>query len=127
MSDPLRVAFVAEGPTDYVVLKAAVRALLNGKDFEPVSLKPELDESLRTERASGWGGVYFWCRQVVEQAGGPASNNPIFAAENTLVVIQVDADVARRNYTDYEIADSPCDDLPCEKECPPVRDTTDAL
>jgi hypothetical protein len=29
MSDkPVRVAFVMEGPTDYVVLRAAVRALL---------------------------------------------------------------------------------------------------
>lgn len=127
MSNPIRVAFVAEGPTDYVVLRAAVRALLGGRDFEPVPLKPELDESLRTKSASGWGGVYFWCRQTVEQAGGPASSNPLFTFDDSLVVIQVDADIARRSYADYEITDAPTDDLPCGEDCPPPSATTDAL
>lgn len=127
MSNPIRVSFVAEGPTDYVVLRAAVRALLGGADFEPVPLKPELDESLRTKSASGWGGVYFWCRQTVEQTGGPASGNPLFASDDALVVIQVDADIARRSYADYEIKDAPNGDLPCEQPCPPPSATTDAL
>lgn len=127
MSKPLRVAFVAEGPTDYVVLRAAVRALLGGRDFEPESLKPELDETLRTTSASGWGGVYFWCRQTVEQSGGPTSSNPLFASDDSLVVIQVDADIARRSYADYEITNAPNDDMPCEQPCPPPSATTDAL
>ena len=127
MSNPLRVSFVAEGPTDYVVLRAAVRALLGGADFEPVPLKPELDESLRTKSASGWGGVYFWCRQTVEQTGGPASGNLLFASDDALVVIQVDADIARRSSADYEIKDAPNDDLPCGQPCPPPSATTDAL
>lgn len=127
MSKPLRVAFVAEGPTDYVVLRAVVRALLGGRDFEPVPLKPELDETLRTTSASGWGGVYFWCRQTVEQSGGPTSSNPLFASDDSLVVIQVDADIARRRYADYEITDAPNNDLPCEQPCPPPSATTDAL
>lgn len=127
MSDPLRVAFVTEGPTDLVLLQAAVRALLGGKDFEPIRLRPEVDESLRAKSASGWGGVYFWCRQMVEQAAGPASNNPLFAMGETIVVIQVDADIARRSYADYEITNAPNDDLPCEQPCPPPSATTDAL
>lgn len=127
MSKPLRVAFVAEGPTDYVVLRAVVRALLGGRDFEPVPLKPELDETLRTKSASGWGGVYFWCRQTVEQSGGPTSSNPLFASDDSLVVIQVDADIARRRYADYEITDAPNNDLPCEQPCPPPNATTNAL
>jgi len=127
MSKLLRVSFVVEGPTDYVVLRAVVRALLGGADFEPVPLKPELDESLRTKSASGWGGVYFWCRQMVEQAGGPASGNPLFASDDALVIIQVDADITRRSYADYEIKNAPNDDLPCEMACPPARATTDAL
>jgi len=127
MSSLPRIAFVAEGPTDLILLQAAVRALLGGKDFEPVYLAPTVDESLRAKSASGWGGVYFWCRQIVEQAAGPARNNPLFAMEDMLVVIQVDADIARRRYADDEIADAPNDDLPCEQACPPPSATTDAV
>jgi hypothetical protein len=126
MSKPVRVAFVMEGPTDYVVLRAAVRALLDGRDFEATNIWPELDENLRPQTEGGWGGVYKWCRQVLEQAEGPARDNPIFAL-NDMVVIQVDADVARMKYKDYGIKDAPNDDLPCEQDCPPPSATTDAL
>ncbi|MCG2661365.1 MAG: hypothetical protein L6437_14100 [Kiritimatiellae bacterium] len=126
MSKPVRVAFVMEGPTDYVALRAAVRALLNGRDFEPTVIWPELNENLAVHTAGGWGGVYKWCRQAVEQAGGPARKNPIFAFHDVLV-IQVDADVARSKYSDYMITDAPNNDLPCEKDCPPPSATTDAL
>ena len=126
MSRPLRVAFVMEGPTDYVTLCAAVRAMLNGRDFEPTAIWPELDENLAAQSGGGWGGVYRWCRQAAEQAGGAVRNNPIFAFHDVLV-IQVDADVARRNYSDYKITDAPNNDLPCEKGCPPPNATTDAL
>jgi hypothetical protein len=129
MSRPVRVAFVMEGPTDYVVLRAVVRALLNGRDFEPTNIWPELDENLRPKTEGGWGAVYKWCRQVLEQAEGPARENPVFA-QNDVVVIQVDADVARMNYRDYGIKDAPDDELAretCEKDCPPPSATTDAL
>ncbi len=106
MSKPVRVAFVMEGPTDYVVLRAAVRALLDGRDFEPTVIWPELDESFAAQTAGGWGGVYRWCRQAVEQVGGPARSNPVFEFHDVLV-IQVDADVARRKYSDYKITDAP--------------------
>ena len=33
MSEPLRVALVVEGPTDYVVISAAIAAMLAGRDF----------------------------------------------------------------------------------------------
>jgi hypothetical protein len=117
MSKPVRVAFVVEGPTDYVVLRAAVRALLAGQDFEPTSIWPELDENLRPKTEGGWGGVYKWCRQVLDQADGLARENPVFAL-NDMVVIQVDADMARMKYQDYGITDAPNDELwrgTCEK------------
>lgn len=126
MSNPLSVAFVMEGPTDYTVLRAAVRALLNGRDFEPTVLSPELDENLAAKTAGGWGGVYKWCRQVVDQAGGAAGDNPVFERHDALI-IQVDADVARKKYKDCAIKDAPNDDLPCEEACPEARDTTDPL
>jgi len=129
MSKPVRVAFVMEGPTDYVVLRAGVRALLAGRDFEPTNIWPELDENLRPKTEGGWGGVYKWCRQVLDQAEGPARENPIFAL-NDMVVIQVDADVARMKYQDYGVTDAPDDELShetCEKKCPPPSATTNAV
>jgi len=127
MSKPVRIAFVMEGPTDYIVLKAAIRALLNGRDFEQTDIWPELDESLRPTTEGGWGAVYKWCRQVVEQVEGEAArNNPLFVF-NDIVIIHVDADVARKSYSDYNIQDAPKNDLPCERECPPPTATTDAL
>jgi len=122
----MRVAFVVEGPTDYAALLAAVRALLNGRDFVPTIIQPELNENLAAQTAGGWGGVYKWCRQAVQQTHGPVRNNPVFSSHD-LLVIQVDADVARKNYSNYEITDAPNDDLPCEEDCPPPSATTDAL
>ena len=125
MSNPVCVAFVVEGPTDYVVLRAVVRALLDGRDFEPINIWPELDENLRPKTEGGWGGVYKWCRQVLDQSGGLARENPVFTL-NDMVVIQVDADMARMKYQDYGITDAPNDELwrgPCEKNCPPPSAT----
>lgn len=130
MSNPVRVAFVMEGSTDYVVLRAAVRALLNGRDFEPTSVWPELDENLRPVTEGGWGAVYKWCRQLLDQSDGPARDNPVFEL-NDMVVIQVDADVARAKYEDCKyIKNPPADEIfrrTCEKPCPPPSDTTNAL
>lgn len=125
MSDPLRVAFVTEGPTDYFVLRAAVRALLNGRDFEPTLIQPELDDNLVPQNSGGWGAVYRWCRQATEQAGGAAGKNPLFQLHD-VVVMQVDADVARASYSDYKIRNPP-NDLPCQRPCPPAVATTEAL
>lgn len=125
MSDFLRVAFVVEGKTDFAVLRAAVRALLGGRDFEAVILQPECDESLLTAGAGGWGGVYRWCRQAVAQAAGPARNNPLFSFHD-VVVVQLDADVAGKKYSDYEFRDAPSD-LPFKLPCPPTAATTDRL
>jgi hypothetical protein len=123
---PMRVAFVMEGPTDYVVLKAAVRALLKGRDFVPTPVKPELNQNLIPTTEGGWGGVYKWCRQAVSQSGGSFRNNPILAFHDALV-IQIDADVAEKRYSDYHIADAPCDDLPCIQADQSTGQTVDAL
>ena len=129
MSKPVRVAFVTEGPTDYIILRAAARALLEGRDFEPTNIWPELDKNLRPKTEGGWGAVYRWCRQVLDQADGRARDNPVFAL-NDMVLIQVDADVARMRYQDYGIKHPPDDELTretCEKPCPPPSATTNAL
>jgi len=132
MSKPVRIAFVVEGSTDYIVLRAAIRSLLNGRDFVPTQIWPDLDTNLRPLTGGGWGAVYKWCRDIVEQAGGPARENPLFALDNVdMVLIQVDADVARKKYTNYSWIKNPPDDElfqeTCEKPCPQPSATTDAL
>jgi hypothetical protein len=126
MSEPVRIAFVMEGPTDYIALRAAVSALLAGREFVPTVIRPELDDNLAAQSGGGWGGVYKWCRQIVSQSDGPVGGNPVFGLHD-VVVMQVDADVARMSYSNYRITDPPQVDLPCELPCPPPSDTTDAL
>lgn len=53
----LRVALVAEGPTDAVVIEAALRALLP-RPFVLTQLQPE---PTRPKLGTGWGGVLRWC------------------------------------------------------------------
>jgi hypothetical protein len=62
MSD-LRVAWVAEGPTDAVIVEAALKALLP-RPFVLTQLQPE---ETRPKLGTGWGGVLRWC---LDFAGG---------------------------------------------------------
>jgi hypothetical protein len=41
MSRTVRIALVAEGVTDYEVLKAAIESMLNGQSFDMKLLQPE--------------------------------------------------------------------------------------
>jgi hypothetical protein len=126
MSEPVRVAFVVEGPTDFVVLRAVIHALLDDREFEPTVLQPELSEAFSAETGGGWTKVYLWCRQAAEQAGGAARGNLLFSFHDVLV-LQVDADVAGKSYgDDCRLKDHP-GDLPCEQPCPPPHATTNAL
>jgi hypothetical protein len=126
MSDPLRIGFVIEGPTDRVILEAAVARLLGGREFVAEQLSPELSESFAPITGGGWTTVYFWCRQAASQSGGSLRNNLLFEMLDVLIV-HVDADVAGKNYADdHRISDAP-DDLPCEQPCPPASATTDVL
>lgn len=131
MSDPLSIAFVVEGPTDFVMLKAIVSRILDGRDFVPTIVQPELDrtgKALPGESGLGWPGVFRWCRQASQQAGGGLSNNPLFLVHD-LLVLQVDADVAEATYAQGHIEDpvpkNPT--LPCVLPCPPPSATTNRL
>ena len=68
MSKPWRIAVVVEGPTDSLVLKAILRSVLAGADFEFQILQPEGSAAFGTNGA-GWGGVYRWSRQAAEERG----------------------------------------------------------
>jgi hypothetical protein len=126
MSEPLRIGFVVEGPTDFVILESIAGHLLGEREYEPVAIRPLLSDAFAAVSGGGWTEVYFWCRQTAAQAGGTVRNDPLFDTFD-LLVIQLDADVAEKKYSDDQrITDAP-GDLPCEQPCPPASATTNML
>ena len=70
MSDPLRVAFVVEGPTDLIVLSAVIESLLPDVEIVPQYLQPEASAAFEAPGGAtglGWSGVYRWCRQTANE------------------------------------------------------------
>jgi len=126
VSDPIRVGFAVEGPTDRIILEAVVAHLLGERDYEPVQLTPELSDTFAAVSGGGWTQVYFWCRQAREQAGGGLGNHPLFETFD-VVIVQVDADVAGKTYRDDQRITHAPGDLPCERPCPPASDSTGSL
>ena len=125
MSEPLRVAAAVEGPTDAIVLRAILGALLRDTDFEFQTLQPEGSVAFGSTGA-GWVGVYRWSRQSACEGGGSVSGSSALSNHDVLIV-HVDADVAGKTYASGNIRDAPCEDLPCEAPCPPPDETTNAL
>lgn len=124
MSDPLRIALVAEGPTDKIVVQAAIAQMLGERSFVLRQLQPE--ESLAFgPLGTGWPGVYHWCQQAAKRAGGLLRNDPLFATYDVLV-LHLDADVADKNYEEAGIKQV-AEDLPCAEPCPPPWSTTNRL
>src|SRR3989339_58249 len=100
MSEPLRVALVVEGPTDCVVLSAAITSLLPDREVAFQVLQPEFSAAFGAvggETGLGWAGVYRWCRQASREGGGRVSGSSLFQFHN-LLIVQVDADVAGETY-----------------------------
>ena len=130
MSDHMRIAAVMEGPTDGLVLRAVLEALLAGTEFEFHTLQPEESAAFRAtaygNTGVGWTGVYRWSRESKEEGGGSVSGSVVFDHYD-LLIVHIDADVASRTYASAGIANAPRDDLPCAEPCPPPSDTTNAL
>jgi hypothetical protein len=123
MSD-LRVGLVCEGPTDRIVITAAITSLLGERNFVLNQLQPE--ESIAFgETGTGWVGVYNWCRQAADQGGGSVSSNPLFDTYDVLLV-HLDADVADKTYASGNIVTT-ATDLPCSRPCPPPSASTNNL
>jgi len=124
MSEALRVALVAEGPTDKVVLQSALTSMLAGRSFILRQLHPE--ESLPFGPiGTGWVGVYKWCRSAVARTGGQLRNDILYHTYDILV-LQLDADVAEKTYASGNIQES-AQDLPCAMPCPPPAASTNPL
>lgn len=126
MSEPIRVALVAEGPTDRIVVESALRAMLAERSFVLVQLQPEGSLAFG-DLGGGWGGVYRWCKQSARRGNGRLSMDRLLQ-QFDLVIIHVDADVASLEYMDANVvADIGDAALPCERPCPPPSEATNAL
>ena len=130
MSNPMRIAAAVEGPTDAIMLEAILSAVFPEADLEFQTLQPEGSLAFGSKSFSdtgyGWGGVYRWISQAVQEGGGSISGGSVLDYHD-LVVVQVDADVAHATYGSANIIDVPRNDLPCHQDCPPASATTDAL
>ena len=80
MSDPLRIALVAEGPTDGVVVTAALRSFLGERVFVLNQIFPEGSNSFG-EMGTGWVGVYRWCHQAARRGGGRLATDHLSVPE----------------------------------------------
>lgn len=130
MSSPVRVALIAEGKTDGIVLDAAISAILRNHPFVLTLLQPEdaaASAPFGQPRPGGWSGVYRWCREVVERSN--RLRDDVVVGAYDVVILHLDADVAASTYEAAHIGDAPDPgNLPCDSGvCPPASATTDPL
>jgi len=125
MSDP-RIALVAEGPTDFIVIEAALKAILH-RPFVLNQLQPE---PTRPEMGGGWCGVFKWCQEFRQRGAANIESDPTLS-DFDLVIVHLDADVADKNYADcgdaVVQAALTLQPLPCAQACPPPANTVAAL
>jgi hypothetical protein len=128
LGSELRIALVAEGPTDYEVIQAALKAVLPA----PFVMQQVQPEDTQPKLGTGWSGVLKWCYQAHQRHRGPLIDDPTLVGFD-LIIIHVDVDVAHQQYSNcgnlVEIwaKDNAWQTLPCAQPCPPVKDTVDAL
>jgi len=115
-SDPLRVAVVCEGPTDCVVIQAALAALVP-TPIVVTRVQPDAGGGFAGTRfgemGTGWKGVRTWCQRRVQACGGLSDYAQHMSHD--MLVIHVDADVAAE------------DEIGCAAPCPPASASADAL
>ncbi|MEA5418033.1 hypothetical protein VB712_02280 [Spirulina sp. CCNP1310] len=128
MSNPLKIALVAEGPTDLVVIEAAMKAVLP-HPFILTLLQPE---ATQPQMGNGWGGVLKWCHGAQQRHHGSLDTDPTMMGFD-LLIIHIDVDVSTLKYENCGAAvtelaqQNNWGTLPCSQPCPPVADTVDAL
>lgn len=126
MSD-LRIALVAEGPTDRVLIEASLKAVLGQQTFVLNQLQPEATSPFF---GSGWGGVLKWCAATAQRWTGSLDGDPLLAGFD-LLIIHLDTDVAHQSYANCgEAVEDMAQNwpvLPCGQPCPPVATTCAAL
>ena len=130
MSNPVRIAIVAEGRTDQSVLNAGIVALVGNRAYTLRLLQPEdpaASAPFGVARPFGWTGVYRWCREAVDRAG--RLRDDVVLERYDIVILHLDADVSTANYPGAHINDAPNpNDLPCAHPvCPPCSNSTNPL
>jgi hypothetical protein len=124
----LRIALVAEGPTDYETIQAALKAVLPDP-FVMIQLQPEATQGMM---GTGWCGVLKWCQAAGQRHSGSLDTDPTLVGFD-LLIVHLDVDVASQQYADCgtlveDIAQhNNWSDLPCAQQCPPISDTVDLL
>jgi hypothetical protein len=127
MSDALRIGLVAEGPTDGVVIEAALRSILDDRSFVLTQLQPEGSIAFGA-MGTGWVGVYRWCKQSARRGGGGLTSDAVVFQNYDVLILHLDADVASGSYAQGSITPDAGDGgLPCAEPCPPASATTDRL
>ena len=127
MSDPVQVALVAEGPTDMIVIDAALRAIFKDKPFVLKQIQPEGSLAFGP-LGGGWAGVYKWCKQSALRGNGRVSDDGLVFNQYDFLILHVDVDVAATSYTAGNLIPASTDlPLPCAKPCPPAKASSDSL
>ena len=126
MSD-FKIGIVVEGSTDRIIIESALNHIFQDQCYTMIQLQTEqsFNHGGFGETGSGWGGVYRWCRQVVDM-GFDISDNPSLK-QFDIMIIHLDADVAENKYSDANIKNPVNNDLPCVQPCPPASNTTKCL
>lgn len=121
-----RIGVAAEGIADQEVIQAALAAILP----EPMVVSPLQPEDLYPSLGLGWCGVARWCIWMRRTGGSLLQGNPTLP-DLDLVVLQVDADVAQKSYTDcrppIDAVAQQLGALPENVPCPPPRAAADKL
>jgi hypothetical protein len=124
----LRIALVAEGPTDFEVIQAVLKAVLP-KPFIMTQLQPE---PTQPQIGTGWCGVLKWCYQTHQRQHGLLMDDPTLASFD-LIIIHLDVDVAHQQYLDCGetvetwAKENSWQNLPCIQPCPPISPTANIL
>jgi hypothetical protein len=118
VSKILRVSYVVEGTTDFIVLDALIEKFLGGIDYVPRQIQPPTSEYTDNQGTlgGGWKGVLRWCAQTGTSPGGFAKSLPLLNCD--CLVIHVDADIAAEvELQSYDLT----------APCPSAKDTCDKI
>jgi hypothetical protein len=119
MSSPLRIAIVCEGPTDKIILDELIEAVVGHPNFRSVLVQPLMSALVSDfgPYGGGWAGVLRWCTQAV--ADGIPFEESKTAINNDLIIVHVDADVARETSLAHVSLVGPCP--PAQGTCDNIR------
>jgi len=127
----LRIAIVAEGDTDIVIIQAILKNIIQNP-FVLTILQPNTSIAFSGNygpNGGGWPGVFQWCQQIVSQKATFGCSIECIPAlkDYDLIIIHTDADVASFTYSSANISDPPLNNLPCNQPCPSPMDSINVL